>query len=151
MKITIVTPAKKGDRSGNRATANRWSAILKKLPVIGRAHSPEYDGAPSDAMLAIHAWRSASSIRRFRKDHPHIPLILCLAGPTSIASRPPTPRRLVPWHWPITWSVSTIASHARFRIDFTEAPHHSTIGPADPAQAPAKTQVRDYGCRPSTR
>ena len=31
MKITIVTPAKRGDRSGNRATANRWSAILKKL------------------------------------------------------------------------------------------------------------------------
>ena len=79
MKITIVTPAKRGDRSGNRATANRWSAILKKL-----GHRPrtltEYDGAPSDAMLAIHAWRSASSIRRFREDQPHIPLILCLAG-----------------------------------------------------------------------
>jgi len=79
MKITIVTPAQKGDRSGNRATANRWAAILKKL-----GHRPrtltEYDGAPSDAMLAIHAWRSANSIRRFREDYPDSPLILCLAG-----------------------------------------------------------------------
>tara|TARA_Y100000739_G_scaffold190813_1_gene170685 strand:+ start:1029 stop:1985 length:957 start_codon:yes stop_codon:yes gene_type:complete len=79
MKITIVTPAKKGDRSGNRATANRWATILKKL-----GHSPhtltEYDGAPCDAMMAIHAWRSAASIRKFRKINPELPLLLCLAG-----------------------------------------------------------------------
>ncbi len=79
MKITIVTPAKKGDRSGNRATANRWASILKKL-----GHSPrtltEYDGAPCDAMMAIHAWRSAASIRRFRNINPELPLLLCLAG-----------------------------------------------------------------------
>jgi putative glycosyltransferase (TIGR04348 family) len=79
MKIIIVTPAKKGDRSGNRATANRWATILKKL-----GHSPhtltEYDGAPCDAMMAIHAWRSAASIRKFRKINPELPLLLCLAG-----------------------------------------------------------------------
>lgn len=79
MKITIITPAKKGDRSGNRATANRWSTVLKKL-----GHKPrtltEYDGAPSDAMLAIHAWRSAGAIEQYRKTFPTKPLILCLAG-----------------------------------------------------------------------
>ena len=79
MKITIVTPAKKGDRSGNRATANRWATILKKL-----GHHPrtltEYDGAPCDAMMAIHAWRSAASIRKFRNINPKTPLLLCLAG-----------------------------------------------------------------------
>ena len=80
MKITIVTPAKKGDRSGNRATANRWSAILKKL-----GHRPriltEYDGAPSYAMLAIHAWRSASSIRTIPgRSTAYSVDSLCLAG-----------------------------------------------------------------------
>ena len=79
MKITIITPAKKGDRSGNRATANRWSIVLKKL-----GHKPrtltEYDGEPSDAMLAIHAWRSAGAIEQYRKTFHTRPLILCLAG-----------------------------------------------------------------------
>ena len=79
MKITIITPAKKGDLSGNRATANRWSTVLKKL-----GHKPrtltEYDGAPSDAMLAIHAWRSAGAIEQYHEVFPAGPLILCLAG-----------------------------------------------------------------------
>ncbi len=79
MKITIITPAKRGDRSGNRATANRWATILRKL-----GHSPrtltEYDGSPCDAMLAIHAWRSAESISRYRSAFPRAPLIVCLAG-----------------------------------------------------------------------
>ena len=79
MNITIITPAKRGDRSGNRATANRWATILRKL-----GHSPrtitQYDGRPCDAMLAIHAWRSADSILRYRDAFPHSPLIVCLAG-----------------------------------------------------------------------
>lgn len=79
MKITIVTPAKKGDRSGNRATANRWSTVLKKLGHIPHTVT-EYDSAPADAMLAIHAWRSADSIVRYREAFPDAPLILCLAG-----------------------------------------------------------------------
>ncbi len=79
MNITIITPAKRGDRSGNRATANRWATILRKL-----GHNPrtitQYDGRPCDAMLAIHAWRSADSILRYRDAFPHSPLIVCLAG-----------------------------------------------------------------------
>ena len=79
MKITIVTPAKKGDRSGNRATANRWATLLRKL-----GHNPqtltEYDGRSCDAMLAIHAWRSTDAIERFRTALPDAPLIVCLAG-----------------------------------------------------------------------
>lgn len=79
MKITIVTPAKQGDRSGNRATANRWATVLRKLGHQARTVT-EYDGAPTDAMLAIHAWRSAPSIVRYRNENPRAPLILCLAG-----------------------------------------------------------------------
>ena len=79
MNITIITPAKRGDRSGNRATANRWATILRKLGHIPRTIT-QYDGRPCDAMLAIHAWRSADSILRYRDAFPHSPLIVCLAG-----------------------------------------------------------------------
>ena len=79
MKITIVTPAKQGDRSGNRATATRWAALLGKLGHRTRTVT-EYDGQPDDAMLAIHAWRSAASISAYRAAHPKSLLILCLAG-----------------------------------------------------------------------
>ena len=39
-----------------------------------------YDGAAADLMIAIHAWRSADSIRRFRECHPDRPLIVALSG-----------------------------------------------------------------------
>jgi putative glycosyltransferase (TIGR04348 family) len=44
-------------------------------------------------MIALHAWRSAGSIRRFRERHPHRPLIVALSG-TDIYEyivRDPTP------------------------------------------------------------
>ena len=79
MKITLVTPADKGSRSGNRTTADRWAAILRKLH-----HRVEvvvdYDGAPARLMVAIHAWRSAAQIRLFKETYPDRPLVLCLSG-----------------------------------------------------------------------
>ena len=39
-----------------------------------------YDGAPADLMIALHAWRSADSIRTFRERHPDRPLIVGLSG-----------------------------------------------------------------------
>jgi putative glycosyltransferase (TIGR04348 family) len=39
-----------------------------------------YDEAAADLMIAIHAWRSADSIRRFRERHPERPLIVALSG-----------------------------------------------------------------------
>jgi putative glycosyltransferase (TIGR04348 family) len=57
----------------------RWTRILRELGhdvlVANR-----YDGAPSDLMIALHAWRSADSIRRFRELHPQRPLIVALSG-----------------------------------------------------------------------
>lgn len=35
---------------------------------------------PADAMVAIHAWRSAAAIRRFKARHPESPVILQLSG-----------------------------------------------------------------------
>lgn len=79
MKITIVTPAGKGERSGNRATAVRWARLMRKL-----GHkvdiATDYDGGSPDLLVAIHAWRSAGAVERFRQAHPVAPLIVGLAG-----------------------------------------------------------------------
>lgn len=79
MRITLVTPASRGSRSGNRATADRWARHLRAL-----GHRPriitEYAGEPTDLMIALHAWRSMEAVRRFREDRPGAPLIVALTG-----------------------------------------------------------------------
>lgn len=79
MKISLVTPSGKQGRGGNRSTADRWARILRSL-----GHrvdvSSEDDGARADMMIAIHAWRSAASIRAFAEAHPDRPLVVLLAG-----------------------------------------------------------------------
>ena len=79
MKISLITPAKKLSRNGNRATAVRWARLLRPhghRVTIGET----YDGEPADLLIAIHAWRSADSIVRFRDLHPTRPIVVALAG-----------------------------------------------------------------------
>lgn len=79
MKICIVTPAPAGSRKGNRITALRWTRIFRALGhrvVIAE----EYEGARYDLLVALHAWRSAGSVERFRRQHPSSPLIVALTG-----------------------------------------------------------------------
>jgi len=58
----------------------------------------DYDGRPADLMVAIHAWRSAGSIERFKAGHPTQPVVLLLSGTDiyhDIASDPvPTLRSM---------------------------------------------------------
>ena len=79
MKISLVTPAGKQSRAGNRTTAVRWAGILRDL-----GHrvdvSLQGDGQDADMMVAVHAWRSADSIRKFSDSHPDRPLVVLLAG-----------------------------------------------------------------------
>jgi putative glycosyltransferase (TIGR04348 family) len=57
----------------------RWAQILRQLGHRVRiAH--RYDGAAADLMIALHAWRSADSIRTFRDLYPDRPLIVGLSG-----------------------------------------------------------------------
>ena len=79
MKISLVTPAGKQSRAGNRTTAVRWAGILQDLGHRVKI-SEESDGKDSDIMVAIHAWRSANSIRAFSDHYPDKPLIVLLAG-----------------------------------------------------------------------
>ena len=79
MKIALITPAAPGSRHGNRGTATRWAGMLREL---GHTVSiqVDWDGAPVDVMLALHARRSHASICNFAVCCPDQPLILALTG-----------------------------------------------------------------------
>ena len=79
MRIIQVTPSGQTSKSGNRTTANRWARIFRSL---GHSVSTitDYDGRSADMMVAIHAWRSARAIERFKMLYPEKPLVVCLAG-----------------------------------------------------------------------
>lgn len=79
MNIQLVTPAPLHINNGNRITALRWAALLKKLGHRVRI-TQSYDGRSCDALIALHARRSADSIRRFHRLHPESPLIVVLTG-----------------------------------------------------------------------
>src|SRR5262249_7605398 len=79
MKIVVITPDRSSSRSGNQITSTRWTRILRELG--HRVHTTRrYNGAAADLMIAIHAWRSADSIRNFRELYPDRPLIVALSG-----------------------------------------------------------------------
>ena len=76
MRLALVTPAGPGTRNGNRHTALRWAAFLRKAGHrVGV--TVQWPGDEVDAMLALHARRSHDSIKRFARDKP---LILALTG-----------------------------------------------------------------------
>ena len=79
MNIRLVTPAPRGSRAGNRASANRWAAILRRLGHRVEV-STDYHGEPADLMVGLHAWRSAQAIARFAAVYPERPLVVVLTG-----------------------------------------------------------------------
>jgi len=79
MDIVVITPARPASRSGNRTTAVRWAKLFRRLGHSARI-ATEYDGKSADLMVALHAWRSAGAVDRFRKLHPDRPLVVGLSG-----------------------------------------------------------------------
>ena len=79
MNIIQITPAEIKSKSGNRTTANRWARLLRDLGHRVKT-ATEYGGQSADMMVAIHAWRSATSISDFKHRFPNRPIILCLGG-----------------------------------------------------------------------
>jgi putative glycosyltransferase (TIGR04348 family) len=79
MKICLVTPAPLGSLKGNRVTAERWAGFFRAL-----GHRVEvaldYRDQDCDLLVALHAFKSYPSIRRFRSARPSAPLVLCLTG-----------------------------------------------------------------------
>ena len=78
-RISIVTPARPGARNGNRHTAYRWAAFLRLAGHQVRI-AQEWDGRPSDLLIALHAYRSHSAIVGYRERYPGGPLIVVLTG-----------------------------------------------------------------------
>jgi putative glycosyltransferase (TIGR04348 family) len=78
--IVIVSPALKKANNGNWQTAYRWSRFLS--PRYQVSILPEWAaGSDSpDVMIALHARRSAESIRQFSLAYPEKPLIVVLTG-----------------------------------------------------------------------
>ena len=79
MKISLITPAKKHSRNGNRTSAIRWAGFLRDFGHRVRIDT-EYDGSRCDLMIALHAWRSAEAINRYTSLYPGNPLIVALGG-----------------------------------------------------------------------
>lgn len=79
MRIIIITPAAVKSLSGNRATAARWAFFLKE-----QGHQVNidvsWDGKPYDLMIALHAWRSAEPIDKWKQKYPEKPLIVVMTG-----------------------------------------------------------------------
>jgi len=79
MKIVLITPDGPTSRTGNKVAASRWAAILRRLG--HRVHmAATWDGRPADLMVAVHAWRSAAAITRFKAAYPDRSVVLQLSG-----------------------------------------------------------------------
>jgi putative glycosyltransferase (TIGR04348 family) len=79
MHIILITPPGPSTRTGNAVAASRWARILRRLGHRVTV-AAEYEDEPADAMVAIHAWRSAEAIRCFKARYPERPLMLQLSG-----------------------------------------------------------------------
>src|SRR5258707_11940160 len=79
MKIVLITPEGPTSRTGNRVAAARWASIRRGLGHRVRVAS-DYDGKPADLMVAVHAWRSAAAIEKFKSTSPARPVVLQLSG-----------------------------------------------------------------------
>src|SRR5262249_10638659 len=79
MNIILVPPRGLSTRSGHAVAALRWARILRQLGHRVTVAN-DYADEPANTMVAIHAWRSAGAIARFKTLHPDRPLILQLSG-----------------------------------------------------------------------
>ena len=79
MKIHLVTPAKENSRNGNRTSATRWAGLLRKTGHRVNIDT-DYNGEPTDLVIALHAWHSAAAIRHYRQIRPDGPLVVALGG-----------------------------------------------------------------------
>ncbi len=79
--LVLVTPALADANNGNWQTAKRWAHMLSvDYEVHIRPVWKRDDSVRADAMLALHARRSAGSIEAFANAHPDRPLIVALTG-----------------------------------------------------------------------
>ncbi len=77
-RVLIVSPALADANNGNWQTASRWQRFLAGVADVTVARA--WDGAPCDALIALHARRSAGSVAGLRAARPDCPIALVLTG-----------------------------------------------------------------------
>jgi putative glycosyltransferase (TIGR04348 family) len=79
VRVALICPAPPGSRLGNRITALRWARMLRELG--HRAFIAEGGaGGRSDALIALHARKSAEAVRASRALHRERPVAVALTG-----------------------------------------------------------------------
>ena len=79
-KIVLVSPAVAEANNGNWHTAHRWAKFLSShcdTSICQHWHTRDKN---FDAMIALHARRSAPSIHAWAAQHPGKPLVVVLTG-----------------------------------------------------------------------
>lgn len=76
--MAIITPAAAEANTGNWHTAARWARFLRARHRVRVLQA--WNGEAADALIALHARRSAASIAAFARAHPDRPLIVVLTG-----------------------------------------------------------------------
>jgi putative glycosyltransferase (TIGR04348 family) len=76
--VALITPALAAANNGNWQTAQRWARMLATDYEVRLTQT--WDGAAADAMLALHARRSAPSIAAWAAAAPRKPLGVVLTG-----------------------------------------------------------------------
>jgi putative glycosyltransferase (TIGR04348 family) len=79
VRISIVTPARPGSRSGNRNTAARWASFLRAAGHRVKVEQ-SWSFAAADMLIALHARRSFDSIAAYAERFPQRPLVVVLTG-----------------------------------------------------------------------
>jgi len=79
--LVLVTPALAAANNGNWQTARRWARLLAPAyRVTLTDHATPAQIATADALLALHARRSAPAIVAWREAHATRPLVVVLTG-----------------------------------------------------------------------
>ena len=78
LRILVVSPASSASNNGNWQTAQRWARFLSARYHVGIATEWTSAAPPPDALVALHARRSASSIQAFAETGR--PLVVVLTG-----------------------------------------------------------------------
>ena len=80
--VLIISPALAKANNGNWQTAARWSQFLRGNYRVSCIASTDHLGAMlhPDIVIALHARRSAASLRYFNDNAPTVPRILVLTG-----------------------------------------------------------------------
>jgi putative glycosyltransferase (TIGR04348 family) len=80
-RIVLVTPALASANNGNWQTARRWARLLAPAYRVQLRRSDDSSAfAPAEALIALHARRSAAAIAAWRAQRPAAPLVVVLTG-----------------------------------------------------------------------